>query len=110
MDKFLIYFNKKRQWITVYLESVSPETFNKRGGGRWGWFIAKWENPKIGEFGEVHLVKSRVREDLVVHELDHVRTEWMWANGFTITRNNEERMTEFLDHLVGQFYKEYRKL
>jgi len=110
LDEFIIYFNKKRQWIIVYLDDVTPQTFNKRGGGHWGWFIAKWENPKIGFFGEVHLVKSRVREDLVVHELDHVRTEWMWANGETITRKNEEKMTEFLDQLVGGFYREYKKL
>jgi hypothetical protein len=110
LDEFIIYFNKNRQWIKVILWDVHPNTFENWKGGRWGYFLAKWENPKIGEFGEVNLVKSRVREDLVVHELDHVRTEWMWANGETITRKNEEKMTEFLDQLVGRFYKEYRKI
>lgn len=107
---FTIHFNKNKQWITIYLWDVHPTTFANWKGGRWGYFIAKWDNPKQGFFGEVHLVKSRVREDLVVHELDHVRTEWMWANGFTITRSNEERMTSFLDELVGKFYREYRKV
>ncbi len=110
MDEFTIFWNKKKQWITVHLWDVNPGTFSNWGGGRWGYFEPKWDNPKNGFFGEVHLVKSRIREDLVVHELDHVRTEWMWAKGTTITRSNEERMTEFLDKLVGQFYKEYKKL
>jgi len=64
----------------------------------------------MGLFGEVHLVKSRVRPDLIVHELEHARVEWMWNNGITITRQNEERMTEFLDELVRKFYREYDKL
>lgn len=110
MDEFTIYFNKNKQWITVYIHDVHPNTFANWKAGRWGYFEGKWENPRIGFFGEVHLVKSRVREDLVVHELDHVRTEWMWANGTTITRKNEEKMTEFLDILVGRFYREFRKL
>lgn len=110
MEEFTIHFNKKKQFITVFLWDVHPNTFANWKAGRWGYFIAKWENPKVGFFGEVHLVESRVRPDLVVHELDHVRTEWMWANGTTITRKNEERMTEFLDKLVGSFYREYLKL
>jgi hypothetical protein len=107
---FKIYFNKKRQWIDIYLKDVHPKTFASRGGGHWGFFIAKWENPKLGFFGEVHLVKARVRPDLVVHELDHVRTDWMLSNGFTIIRQNEEKMASFLDSLVGNFYREYNKL
>jgi hypothetical protein len=110
LDEFLIYFNKKKQWIKVTLWDVHPNTFANWKAGRWGYFLATYEHPKQGLFGEVHLVKSRVREDLVVHELDHVRTEWMWANGETITRKNEERFTEFLDQLVGKFYIEYRKI
>ncbi len=109
MDEFTIYFNGKKQFITVHLWEVNPGTFANWGGGRWGYFEEKWENPKIGFFGEVHLVKSRIRPDLVVHEMFHVLVEWMWANGITITRKNEEKMDEFLDQLVGKFYREYDK-
>jgi hypothetical protein len=91
------------------MHDVHPTTFYNWGAGRWAFFIAKWENPKIGLFGEVHFVKSRIREDTVAHELDHARTEYMYANGFTITRQNEERMAIFLDNLVGGFYRQYNK-
>jgi len=107
---FKIIFNKNRQFLDVYLWEVHPTTFSNWGAGRWGYFIPKWENSKVGFFGEIHLVKSRVREDLVVHELFHVMVEWMWANGITVTRSNEERMAEFLDELVRKFYREYRKV
>lgn len=107
---FKIYFNKKRQWIDVYLWDVHPNTFANWKGGRWGFFLAEWGNPKQGYFGSVHLVKSRIRPSLVVHELEHVRVEWMWSNGITITRQNEERMTEFLDKLVDGFYREHNKI
>ena len=107
---FKVYFNRHKQWVSVYLWDVTPQTFSNWKAGRWGYFLAKWENPKLGFLGEVHLVKWRIREDLVIHELLHVAVEWMWANGFTITRSNEERMITFIDGLVGKFYKEFRKL
>jgi len=107
---FKIFFNKKRQWINIYLDDVHPKTFSKKGGGNWGFFIAKWSNPKLGHFGDVHLVKSRVREDLIVHEFFHVFAEWIWSNRTSITSQNEERMAEFMDELVRKFYREYRKL
>lgn len=113
LNEFLIYFNRKKQFVKVFLWDVHPNTFQNWDAGRWGYFLATYENPKKGLFGEVHFVDSasrKLREDTVVHELDHLRTEWMWANGETITRKNEERMTEFLDQLVGRFYREYRKL
>lgn len=110
MDEFIIFFNKNKQWITVHLWEVHPNTFQNWGGGRWGYTEEKWVNPKSGLFAEVHLVKSRVREDLVVHELDHVRTAWMRANDIIITGRHEEKMAVFLDQLVGKFYREYRKL
>jgi len=107
---FVIYFNRNKQFLRVYLWDVHPATFKSWGAGRWAYFLATWDNPKAGLFGELHFVKSRVREDTVVHELDHARTEWMYANGFTITRQNEEKMAEFLDELVRKFYRQYRRL
>lgn len=107
---FKIYFNKKKQYINVYLHDISHETFNRKGGGRWAFFQAIWENPRSGLFGELHFVKSRVREDVIVHEMLHALTEWMYSGGFTITRQNEERMCEFMDELVRKFYREYNKL
>lgn len=109
MDEFIIKFNKNRQWISVTLWDVHPNTFQNWGGGRWGYFIAKWDNPKIGFFGELHFVKSGIREDTVAHELFHVICEWMWSNRDSITGKNEEKYAEFLDELIRKFYKEYRK-
>lgn len=63
----------------------------------------------MGHFGELHFVKRRLRFDGIVHELDHLRTEWMWARGETITRKNEEKMASFLDELCRKFIRELKK-
>jgi hypothetical protein len=110
MDEFLVYFNKRKQWLRIVLWDVHPTTFDRWKAGRWGYFIAKWQYPEIGEFGEVHLVRSRVREDLVVHELFHALIEWMWANRKPISSGTEERFATILDTMTRNFYKEYNKL
>lgn len=107
---FRIYFNRNRQWLDVFLYDVSPKTFKKRGGGNWGYFIAKWEHPRKGLLGEIHLVARRVRVDTVAHELDHARSEWMLSMGTTITRATEEKMACLMDELIRKFYREYNKL
>lgn len=109
MDEFIIKFNKNRQFLNVYIHDVHPTTFQNWGGGRWGYFIAKWDNPRVGFFGEFHCVKSGIREDTVAHEMFHVLCEWIWANRLAITGKNEERFAEFLDELVHKFYINYRK-
>jgi hypothetical protein len=110
LPTFKIIFNRNKQYLNVYLHDISHETFNRKGGGRWAYFQSSWESPRYGLFGELHFVKSRIREDVVSHELLHVLIEWMWSNGFTITRQNEERMCEFMDELVRKFYREYNKI
>jgi len=46
---FQIYLKRnKKQWVNVYLWDVHPTTFEGWGGGRWGYFIAKWIDPKMG--------------------------------------------------------------
>lgn len=106
---FRFWFNRRKQWCDVYLDDVTPETFDRRKGGRWGWFRASWENPRLGLFGEIHFVASRIREDVIVHELDHLRAEWMFAKGRKYSRYTEERWALFLDALMRSFLREYRK-
>ena len=111
MDEFRVYFNRRKQFITVHLWDVNPGTFANWGGGRWGYFDAKWENPKHGFFGEFHAVKSRInREDLVAHELLHVLFEWIRARKITPSLRNEERLVILYDELVRNFYRGYKKL
>lgn len=107
---FRFYFNRKNQWADVYLHNVHPTTFARENGGRWAYFLATWKNPRRGLFGELHFIERRLRFDVIVHELDHLRTEWMWAKGYTIDRQNEERMAEFLDSLTRNFLRELRKV
>lgn len=109
MEPFRIYFNRRKQWLEIYVEDVSPETFKLKGGGRWGYFLPKWEKSRKGFFGEVHLVRSRIRPDLVVHEMFHVVCEWLRARYVNLTARNEEDMAELLDELVRKFYKEHHK-
>lgn len=107
---FRFYFNKKKQWIDVYLWDVHPTTFSNWKMGRWGCFNPKWEVPGNGYFGELHFVKSRAdREDLINHELLHAWIEWIWANRTAITNRNEETLVALFDEMTRNFYKEHRK-
>lgn len=111
--EFRVFFNRRLQWLTIFLESVTPQTFHRQGGGRWGYWIKTWLQPRRGELGEVHLVESRAREDVVVHELGHAWLEILRARQgsetVTITIANEEKYVSILDGLVRNFYREYRK-
>ena len=106
---FRVFFNKNRQFFEVYLHDVHPNTFQSRGGGRWGYWTSTFENPRRGKFGEIHLVKSRVRPDSVAHELDHLRMAWLFAKWIVITPRNEERFCTFGDELTRRFWREYEK-
>lgn len=106
---FRVGFRKNVQFFNVYLYDTTPKTFERHGGGRWGYFVPRWEHPKRGWFGDIHLVKSRVRTDLVIHELDHLRLEWIFANEVTLSTRNEEWFCKFGDELVRNFYREYEK-
>lgn len=106
---FTIYFRKKRQWADIFLWDVHPNTFANWKAGRWGYWIATWSNPKSGKFGEIHLVESRVREDLISHELDHLRLEWLFANRVGLGVKNEEWYCSFGDELTRKFWREYKK-
>ena len=107
---FKVYFNNRKQWIDVYIEDVSPETFNAKGGGRWGYFIATWDNPTSGVFGEIHLVKSKLRLDTVAHEVFHAVVERAWANGVVIVRRNEETYAKLCDKLFRGIETKLKKL
>lgn len=106
---FIFRFNKNRQFVKVFLWDVHPTTFYRWKAGRWGYFLPTWKKHRIGEFGELHFVKRNLRIDTVVHELEHLRIEWIWSGGETITRRNEEKYTSFLDKLVRDFKRELRK-
>lgn len=113
MDDFRIYFNKKRQWIDVKIWDVHPITFKSWGGGRWAYFDPTWWNDdntsKSGKFGELHCVKSGIREDTVAHELEHVLLGWCFANWVIPTPRNEEKLCTIMDELTRKFWKGYRK-
>lgn len=109
METFKIYFNRNKQYLEVILHEVSSETFYRRKGGRWGYFIPTWEQSRRGKFGELHLVKSRLRADTIVHETFHVVCAWLFARNLQLTPKNEEKMAEFQDELFRKFYREYEK-
>jgi hypothetical protein len=108
--EFLVYFNKRKQWIKIVIWDVHPNTFQNWGGGRWAYFDPKWVNPKLDLFGELHMVKSGIREDTVAHEMVHVVWERFVANGLEFSRRNEEKFATYVDELVRKFYKGYGKL
>lgn len=106
---FKFHFNRRKQFCEVYLWKVHPNTFARWGSGRWAYFVASYENPRIGKFGELHFIRDRLRYDVVNHELFHLATEWMWSGGDTITRRNEEKYATFFDEISRRFIQELRK-
>lgn len=109
LKSFRVYFFKKKQWVDVYLHDVHPNTFYRKGGGRWGYFIPNRKSSRSGLFGEIHLVKERIRPDLILHELDHLRLEWLFANRVGLGTRNEEWFCKFGDEIMRNFYREYYK-
>ena len=95
--------------MDVYLWDVHPNTFANWGGGRWGYFHATWKNASLGKFGELHFVKGRLRFDTVYHEIRHLCVEWLWQNGETVTRKNEERIISFEDKVANSFRRALMK-
>ncbi len=107
---FRLYFNRRKQWVDVYLWDVHPDTFERWGGGRWGYYLAGSERTRRGRFGEIHLVRSRVRADGVAHELVHVLADRMRVRNITWSTYTEERIAVWMDELTRSFWREYRKL
>jgi hypothetical protein len=105
-----IYFNSNRQWVELILWDVHPDTFERWGAGRWGYFLADWENPKSGKFGEVHFVWNRIRFDTVSHEVFHIVAEYLHANRDNLTARNEEKYASMTDELCRKIVREIRKV
>ena len=96
--------------MNVSLWDVHPSTFARWKAGRWGYFLATWTSPKVGEFGEFHFVVSRLRFDTVSHEVFHCVVEYLWANRDNITTRNEERYATLNDELVRKIVRGIRKI
>jgi hypothetical protein len=109
MPTFSLYLNRRRHWIDVYIEDVHPSTFKRRGGGYWGFFIGKGYSRGGGLLGEVHLVKSRLTHDLIVHEFAHAAIYWYSARGVAISGLTEEAFCTLLDSLVRVFYRQAKR-
>lgn len=110
METFRFWFNRRHNWVTVYLHDVTPETFMRRGGGRWGYYVAHDGRGRLGKFGELHLVRRRIREDVVVHEIFHLLADWLRFRKVELNDRNEEKIAQWFDEMVRNFYKEYKKL
>jgi hypothetical protein len=108
-ETFRVFFNRKKQFFDVFIWNVHPNTFHTWKAGRWGYYLDNIEHPRRGKFGEIHLVKSRIRPDLVSHELDHLRMKWYFVKWIIITPNNEEKFCIFGDELTRRFWREYNK-
>ncbi len=108
-EAFRVYFNRRRQYVSVFLHEVSPQTFHRRGGGRWGYYIAAEVRGRVGKFGELHFVLDRVRPDVVAHELLHLLADRMRARGMVWCERNEERVALMFDELTRAFWREWHK-
>lgn len=106
---FRFDFNKKKQYVDVFLWEVHPNTFARWKAGRWAYWLATWEKPRAGKFGELHFVRNRATIDTITHELFHLFAEWIWSGGETLTRKNEERCASFFDQITRRFIRELKK-
>jgi hypothetical protein len=108
---FRFYFNRRRQWCDVSIHDVSVDTFVRHNGTRWGYYQAESDRQnRRGKFGEIHIVLGRVTVDLVAHEIDHMRWDWIFSNGITPSPRNEERLVTLLDEMTRNFWREYGKV
>lgn len=111
METFRLFFNRRRNWVCVYLHDVTPETFDRRGGGRWAYFVPPVEADGPGGLtGELHFVADRVRSDVVAHELIHTIAAWMRQRKMELNARNEERIATIMDELTRNFWREYERL
>jgi hypothetical protein len=110
VDEFRLYFNRRRQWVDVFLWDVHPNTFERWQAGRWAYYQAHAERGKCGKFGELHFVRSRVRHDTLAHELIHLLGDYLRDRDATINVYNEERIAMLFDGWTRQFWREYGKL
>lgn len=107
---FVFYFNRRRQWVDVYLWDVHPNTFERWDAGRWGYYHAIREHGRVGKFGELHFVASRVRHDSVAHELFHLFCDILFTRKQAVTERNEEQLAIVFDELTRNFWREYEKI
>lgn len=113
---FRMYFNRRRQWVDVYLHDVHPSTFQRRDGGRWAYLTYDHPYRRKGKFGELHFVASRwrrLRLDTVAHELQHLTIRlFISRNGIldnAMSADTEERICTLNDELTRAFWREYVK-
>jgi hypothetical protein len=107
---FRFWFNRRRNWIDVFLHEVSPKTFHRWGGGFWGYYMPENNRRRWGKFGEIHLVRRRVREDVIAHEIFHLLSDWLRERKVELNEKNEEKIATLLDEMVRSFWREYKKL
>ena len=68
-----------------------------------------WTSPSSGEFGELHLVRSGIRFDTLVHEFIHILAEWLYANRTALISRNEEKMARMQDEIARRLERELKK-
>ncbi len=105
-----MYFNNRRQWLDVTVHDVSPSTFERRNGTPWGYYQGAAErNDRSGKFGEIHLVRARVRHDLAAHELFHAFADWLNCKKMQISSANEERLANLFDEMTRNFWRAFER-
>ncbi len=69
---FKLFFNSRRQWVWVEIWKVPPREFYSKFGDCIGiYFFSEDRKPKVGEFGQIHLLFDKVDDELASHELLH---------------------------------------
>lgn len=108
---FKLFWNRRKQWVAVYLWDVHPDTFESWDAGRWAYYLANSYRCKTtGLFGDLHFVASRVRADVVAHELIHLLCDYLRNKDTAINVYNEERIAGLFDSWTRQFWKAYKKI
>lgn len=111
---FRVYFNERKQWFVIHLHNVHPTTFYRYAQTYWGFFWgynpSKQRNRFAGFFGEIHLVASRVNENIVSHELLHLLADWCHVRGLDMNNfKREEDLAWVSGELNGNFWRAYRR-
>ena len=107
---FDLFFNSRRQWVRVTIWEVARDFYAKFGdciGIYWG---NEDRKPKVGEFGQIHLLQSKLDDELASHELLHFLIDLVRTRNGQITPRNEEKIVSEYGQMVKQFWKKYNKI
>lgn len=107
---FRVYFNSRRNWIDVFV-SDSPRKFLRREKC-YAYYMSAEPRKRRGIFGYIYLRELNKRPDaleLVAHELEHFKFDWVLSRRGVMNISTEEKIATFTGDVTRRFWKAYER-